>query len=204
MNLAVGKHARRRHHRRRQARELRYVRGRSLRFLRPSGGTEQHLQRLPARRQCRVQVHGAQVGLDRGARVARCHEAMTALLVQPTVIGMDGLEVRQRGQRIWYTAEVALADRPHVPDVAILGHPRQQRLGCRQRRRELALVEQPANAQHFCFDAGLWRLRRGNRHQRTLCIGCIGYIGASHARGGHRCPPLDSSSHGQMRRSWPL
>jgi hypothetical protein len=139
-------------------------------ILRPSGRAQQNLQCLPARRQCRVQVHSVQIRLDRAARITRGNAAMTAFLEQATVAGMDGLETRQRGQRLRGAAQVALADGQHVQHVAVLGHPRQQRLGRCQRQRKLALVEQSTDAQHLGLDTGLGWLSGGQWHQKSLSI----------------------------------
>ena len=70
-NFAVGKHARGRDDLDRQLRERRHVSRGGVGIGHAADGAEQHLQRLPARRQRDIDVDGGQIRLDGGAGVPR-------------------------------------------------------------------------------------------------------------------------------------
>ena len=121
-------------------------------------------------------MHGATESFD--SRLGRAQREITVspLLEQPAVLGVKLLEACEGRQRCIEALQVALSDREHVEDVAVLRDLRQQALRGSGRRRELAPLEHRADAHHFRIDTG------GRR------VGCCG--GHGRKKGGQHCPPL--------------
>ena len=106
-----------------------------------SGHAVKALEHAPAPRQRRIDVHGAQKGLDRGRCLPQGDVAIAALLVQAAEARMQSLECGERGKGRGSFAELPLRDRAQIQHVAILGHGEQQRLGRLQSVRETPLLQ---------------------------------------------------------------
>ena len=146
MDFAVREHAEGGQDLRRQTRELRGLPGRVLGIRRAARHAEQHLQCMPARGQRRVQINGAQESLDGRLRGTHRHMAMATFLEQSTIVRVAPFQFGKRRQRFGNALQVPQADCHHVQHVAIRGNLRAQRLGSRQRRPELAALEELAYA----------------------------------------------------------
>ena len=137
MDLAVRKQAGGRHHWRGQVIELGYViRGR-LGIIDSASRAEQHLQCLPTRRQGYIDSDGGEIGLKGRDRIACGDMAMSSLLVQAAVAGMQSLALRQRRQCPGNLIQIALTDGDKIQHVAIVRHAPEQHLRSGKRSGEL-------------------------------------------------------------------
>ena len=142
--LAIGEEGGRGHDLRRQLPQ----RGDVLRRLRGLPVLARHpveaLEEAPARRHGRIDVDGAQEGVDRLRRLSQRDVAVPAFLVEAAEPRMQALELGERGESGRDITREALGHRAQIQDVTVLWHRDQQRLGRAQGRRELPLLQQLA------------------------------------------------------------
>ena len=119
---------------------------------------------------------------------------MAAFLEQAAVGRMMPFQDVERCQRIGDAVQVALADRNHVEQIAVLGYFPQQCLARAQHLRELAAVEVRAHAQQFCLDA------RGRRLMVAACIRPIGEGRRAPRKKRASLPALGLERTGAVRR----
>jgi hypothetical protein len=141
---------------------------------------KQRLQTAPAGRQRRIEVHAGEESIDGVGRIAQGHEAVSAFLIQAAEPRVEPLQALQNGERFGDPIEQPIAHRHHVEHVAVLRNRQAQGFGRAERRAELLVFDERADAQDFRLDGRCGSAWRG-------CLHCF------HKKGGH-LPAFDSTA----------
>src|SRR5439155_7542815 len=115
-----------------------------------------------------IEPHGLAVSFDGPGAVARGPITVPALLEESAEVRVQLLEAPESPERVVNAAEVALAHGDEIEDVPVLGDLLEQAAGIGEGARELAFLDEPANAKHLGLDPGACTEGLSGCHQAII------------------------------------